>query len=196
VPVEVERSPPRLSQSPDLEGPKDVVHALEERPDHGADQQHVGPLDEELSARREREHDHRYAGDQAKPPELVHPALAEGLDDPEDPHDQEQEAEHVGDPGEGVLGADEGDDSGDHEQDAEEDEHPADHAVHQPRDHELLDARSQEDRADQDAHSGDRRLVELQDHQCIQDPDEAEHQPEPSELAQAYEDFPHFTSLC
>jgi hypothetical protein len=94
------------------------------------------------------------------------------------------------------LGADEGDDSGDHEQDAEEDEHPADHAVHQPRDHELLDARSQEDRADQDAHSGDRRLVELQDHQWIQDPDEAEHQPEPSELAQAYEDFPHFTSLC
>ena len=59
------------------------------------------------------------------PPERVDRPLEERPDHPPDADEQEQEPEHVGQPGEGVDGIDEADDRGDQEQAAEQRRHPA-----------------------------------------------------------------------
>src|SRR4051794_51204 len=160
------------------EGARDVGQALHERPDAGEDDQRVGLVDEELAAGPEGEHEHEHAADEAQPPQRGHRALDERADRPPHADGQEQEAEDVGEPGEGLLRVDEGDDAADQEEHAEQRPQPA-QRVGDRRDHQLLDAREGEHQADDDPDRRDRGLVELQDDQRPDDPGGADDEPEP-----------------
>ncbi len=169
-----------LAELLDLERADQVDEPLHQRPDPGEDEQQVLLLDEELAAGPEGEDDHQEPGDQPEPPELVDLAGGHGLQDPEDADEQEEEAEHVGERVERVLGADQRDHPGDQEEHAEEPVEPGAAFGHRS-DGELLEPGRQEHDPDDHADGRDRGVVELEDDGADDHPGEAEDDPEPPE---------------
>src|SRR5215211_551240 len=174
--------PPRGASGPqraNRERADDVGDRVHQGPDAREHEKQVGLVDEELPAGPERQHDHQQPRDQPDPPERVSQiALVERLGRPEQAHQQEQEAEDVGDSGEGLLRLDQGDHAGRQHQHPEQRVEPA-QPVAERGDRQVPKAGAEEHQADDHADHRDRGPIELEDDQGHDPPYDARHQPQP-----------------
>src|SRR5271169_5026998 len=79
-----------------LKRPHDVRDAFQQGPNTGEDEERVRAFEKELPACPEREYGQQDAADQAHPPEIVKCPFGERLHGPDDPDQQEHEAEDFG----------------------------------------------------------------------------------------------------
>ena len=123
----------------------------------------------------EREHDHQDGPDQGQPPVRVEQPLGERLHHPQHADAEEDEAEDVGESGEGVDRVDERDDPRRGQQHAEDRPQPARNGRHR-RERELLRREQQQQHPGQHADRDHRGVVELEHDERDDDPQQADRQ--------------------